>query len=197
MLDEYKLTEADFTGNDIEGLDDDPLLTPTELKERFDSAAKDVIVPKFNAMLDGILGKIYPVGAIYMSVSNINPSELFGGTWAAWGTGRVPVGVNTAQTEFNTVEKTGGETTHLLTAAESGEKGHNHIQNAHGHSYPVNNPGIADAYGPLNTVAQVGDVRTTVGLSTATNLAVPASNASNAHNNLQPYITCYMWKRTV
>lgn len=55
MLTDYKLTEADFTGNDIEGLDDDPLLTPTELKERFDSAAKDVIMPKYNDLIDELV----------------------------------------------------------------------------------------------------------------------------------------------
>jgi len=55
---------------------------------------------------------IYPVGSIYMSVNSTNPSVMFGGTWESWGSGKVPVGVNTEETEFNTVEKTGGEKTH-------------------------------------------------------------------------------------
>ena len=55
-----------------------------------------------------ILKRIYPVGSIYMSVNNTNPSNLFGGTWAAWGAGRVPVGVNASDSDFSTVEKTGG-----------------------------------------------------------------------------------------
>lgn len=38
------------------------------------------------------IGKLmHPIGSIYMSVENINPSTLFGGTWVAWGSGRVPV----------------------------------------------------------------------------------------------------------
>ena len=61
---------------------------------------------------------MHPVGSIYMSTSSTNPSSLFGGTWVAWGSGRVPVGVNTSDGNFNTVEKTGGESTHKLTVAE-------------------------------------------------------------------------------
>lgn len=61
-----------------------------------------------NKSLRPIVDAVYPVGSIYLSVNSVNPSELFGGTWAAWGTGRVPVGVDASQTEFNAVEKSGG-----------------------------------------------------------------------------------------
>ena len=50
----------------------------------------------------------YPVGAIYMSVSPTSPASLFGGTWTSWGSGRVPIGINSSDSDFNTVEKTGG-----------------------------------------------------------------------------------------
>ena len=65
-----------------------------------------------------LFNKVYPVGSIYMSVNSTNPSNLFGGTWVAWGSGRVPVGINTSDTSFNTVEKTGGNKTHAITASE-------------------------------------------------------------------------------
>ena len=61
---------------------------------------------------------IYPVGSIYMSVNATNPSTYFGGTWVAWGAGRVPVGINASDSNFNTVEKTGGAATVTLSASQ-------------------------------------------------------------------------------
>lgn len=40
-----------------------------------------------------------------MSVTSTIPLTYFGGTWVAWGSGRVPVGINTSDSNFNTVEK--------------------------------------------------------------------------------------------
>jgi hypothetical protein len=59
---------------------------------------------------------IYPVGAIYMSVSSTSPASLFGGTWTQWGSGRVPIGINSSDSDFNTVEKTGGSKEYELRA---------------------------------------------------------------------------------
>ena len=68
-----------------------------------------------NQRFQSILGEMYPVGSIYLSVKNENPSTKFGGTWVAWGSGRVPVGVNSSDSSFNSVEKTGGSKTHNHT----------------------------------------------------------------------------------
>lgn len=70
-----------------------------------------------------IFSLIYPVGSIYMSVKNTNPSSLFGGTWVAWGAGRVPVGMGSnGTTNYSTVESTGGaeSRSHSHTSATSG-----------------------------------------------------------------------------
>ena len=62
---------------------------------------------------------VYPVGAIFTSVSPTNPATSLGvGTWEAFGAGRALVGVDTTQTEFDTVEETGGAKTHTLTESE-------------------------------------------------------------------------------
>ena len=66
--------------------------------------------------MEQVLAKIYPVGAIYMSVSPTSPASLFGGTWTQWGSGRVPIGINSSDTDFNTVEKTGGNKNYELRA---------------------------------------------------------------------------------
>ena len=57
--------------------------------------------------ISSIAGSMYPVGSIYMSVTNTNPSAYFGGTWAAWGSGRVPVGVDASDTHILDVQVIG------------------------------------------------------------------------------------------
>lgn len=107
------------------------------------------------------------------------------GTWEAWGSGRVPVGVDTTQTEFETVEKTGGEKTHTLTLDEIPT--HNHNVELGG--YPVVNSAYTDATG-WNAFSE--GLAQTIGAP----LSTVNRGGNQAHNNLQPYITCYMWKRT-
>ena len=149
-----------------------------------------------------ILNMVYPVGSIYMSVNNVSPQTFIGGTWAVWGTGRVPVGVDTTQTEFNTVQKTGGAKTHTLTTNEM--PGHTHTQNAHSHTIRSNagsdSPvGINKAIGGIHRFNLQSNGVTNDGNSLyAENTAATNQNAGGgqAHNNLQPYITCYMWRRT-
>ena len=119
---------------------------------------------------------LYPVGSIKMTTTNTNPSTYLGGTWTAWGSGKVPVGVNTSETEFATVEKTGGEKTHTLTISE---------MPAHTH--------VADAYSS-NTSGN--DWVGAKGTSAINAFPTLSTGGDGAHNNLQPYITCYMWKRT-
>ena len=68
-----------------------------------------------NQRFQSILGEMYPVGSIYLSVKNENPSTKFGGTWVAWGAGKFIVGVNSSDSSFNSVEKTGGSKTHNHT----------------------------------------------------------------------------------
>lgn len=68
--------------------------------------AGDTILPVVD-----VLNYLYPVGSIYMSATMSTASQVmaaFGGTWEAWGAGRVPVGVDTADTDFDTAEETGG-----------------------------------------------------------------------------------------
>ena len=134
-----------------------------------------------NAKL-AILNMIYPVGSIFMSAALSTPAQVasaMGGTWVAWGAGRVPVGVDTSQTEFNTVGKTGGEKTHTLTVDEIPK--HRHYL---GQMY--------DGYHLAGQTAQPRGVYADYGQAIPTT----ETGGDQAHNNLQPYITCYMYKRT-
>lgn len=76
-----------------------------------------------------IIDLFYPVGSIYLSVNNTNPGDFLGGTWVAWGSGRVVTGVNTSWSEFSTVEKTGGSRTVNIQ--------HTHTGPSHYHSTPA------------------------------------------------------------
>ena len=122
----------------------------------------------------------HPVGSLFETTVSTNPGTLYGGTWAAWGGGRTPVGVNTADTSFNTVEKTGGEKAHTLTVQEMPP--HDHDLNAVNEGLEQSN----DSYHPPWRYNKQ---------YTVTVLSGP-SGGGQAHNNLQPYITCYIWKRT-
>ena len=115
----------------------------------------------------------WPIGSIYISVVNTNPSQWFGGVWESFGSGRVLVGVDTSQTEFNTVMKTGGS---------------KYLQK-HTHStatvYPFSFGGMRTAVANSSAADRTG---------TAYDV-VDSAGQGNAQN-LQPYITVYMWRRT-
>ena len=82
-----------------------------------------------------LLAYIYPVGSIKMTAENTNPSTYLGGTWVAWGAGKVPVGVDTTDTDFATVEKTGGEKEHILTTNEMPSHEHTTMYDYYGSTY--------------------------------------------------------------
>ena len=120
---------------------------------------------------------MHRVGDIIFSTSDENPSTIYGGTWVAWGKGQVPVGVDTSDSDFNTVEKTGGEKEHTLTVDEMPSHKHDFGQQFTG--MPVS----SGNYGYYMIAGTQTDV-------------IKNTGGNQPHNNLQPYITCYMWKRT-
>ena len=143
--------------------------------------------------IDSIMDKIYPIGSIYMSVSPTNPEETIGGAWVPWGQGKVPVGVDASDSDFNSVERIGGEKRHTLTVDEMPNHGHQsravkvdwvQLYNKNctsslcqGSNGEGNNKGWSDFTDNLD------------------NSANQRTGGNQSHNNLQPYITCYMWKR--
>jgi microcystin-dependent protein len=167
-------------------------------------------------ILDTLLDKIYPVGSIYTNaVDNTNPGTLLGfGTWTAFGAGRVPVGFNSSETEFNAAEKTGGAKTHTLTTAQI--PSHNHsvsvgttqirgsITNVAAQSVNTGIDGFgvfsADRDGAVgyavNSKSTGRSDRATLNADHNHSASAGNTGGGGAHNNLQPYITVYMWKRT-
>lgn len=151
---------------------------------------------------------LYPVGSIYISTASTNPATLFGfGTWSAFGAGRVIVGLNSGDTDFDVSEETGGAKTVTLTSAEMPAHGHtqdthNHTQDAHSHTEnaPSSASGGTDKFGIDTNASGIVASNQLTSSNVATNQAATATNQNTggggAHANVQPYIVCYMFKRT-
>lgn len=121
---------------------------------------------------------VYPVGSLYMSTSATNPSSYFSGTtWEAFSVGRTFIGVDPNDTAFNAANKTGGEKTHRLTTDEIPSHTHSTRIGTGSGPYSYNVQGL-----PVGADAST----TTTG----------ATGGGQAHNNLPPYVTCYIWRRT-
>ena len=224
----YAVKDYDEIGVSING-SEEPALTREELAkkiaelEKIVSDNKSELENKINSNFD----KIYPVGSIYISTSSANPSTIYGGTWERYGQGKTLVGLNESETEFSTINKTGGEKTHTLTIDEmpshnhgipsltgstntTGE--HNHLSYyAYGYTgwtgdIPSGNYGFIYNSDAIQNPSSAG----ITGLSssrysglggshnhtlTTDKSTTNSTGGSQPHNNLQPYITVYMWKR--
>lgn len=122
----------------------------------------------------------YRVGDLFLTTIATNPSNFLGGKWELFGPGRCLVCVDTSQTEFNSVKKTGGEKTHKLTIDEMPK----HQPQALLNTGDSNTTGSAINWQVVNNGRFYGwDMFKSFG-------------GDKSHNNLQPYITCYVWIRT-
>ena len=91
------------------------------------------------------------------------------------------VGLDAGDTSFDTVGETGGEKTHILTVAE---------MPAHKHKFGYTG-GNTDATGsPYSVGKAIGHDPSNVYSETT------STGGGGSHNNLQPYIVVYFWKRT-
>lgn len=160
---------------------------------------------------------VYPVGSIYMSTNPANPGSLFGGTWKALDEGRVLIGAGAAYP----AGQTGGKETHTLTTDEmpshthsgstSSAGSHRHDifanDNRFGTNYPLRNYSYAAVKG--NADGPTGDSNYNIaGTSSSPSLGETSSSGNHshtlslqsagggkAHNNMQPYLSVYMWTR--
>lgn len=156
----------------------------------------------YKSLLDNIRTTIfeqtYPIGSIYPSTSLSTAAQvattLGGGTWEAYGQGRVLVGKATSGT-FGTVGNTGGETTHTLTEAEIPQlTGHIQMHSAGAGTNLYNATGVFTSQGGTSNYYRSGGTQAT-GAMSLNNIEFSAGSGQ-AHNNLQPYVVVYMWRRT-
>lgn len=179
---EWHIKIAGVNQNDLTGIKEDISQLQTETTQLNDDVTD--LMGAFTSVTDltkQLFLLMHRVGDIIFSTSDENPSTIYGGTWVAWGKGQVPVGVDTSDSDFNTVEKTGGEKEHTLTVDEM--PSHTHAQYVT--SDNVSGGGIRVDYTKDGT-----SLPYLQGINTG------SSGGNQPHNNIQPYITCYMWKRT-
>lgn len=151
---------------------------------------------KLDNLITEKMKMMYPVGSIILKMNNVNPSTYLGfGTWELIAQGRTLVGVNTSDSDFNTVNKTGGAKTHKHWAG--GYKANmnlNAIDNKiyidaqFGKSNPeVSYPETARFNFPNGTEEAHSGENSVYGVS--------VSGQSAESSNVMPYLTTYIWHR--
>jgi hypothetical protein len=142
---------------------------------------------------------LMPIGFIYESTNPTSPAELFGfGTWVPFGPGRVPVGVDAGDADFDTVKETGGAKTVTLTEAQL--PAHTHAVTDPGHAhltqrYPTATGGSSGFTIDTSMSGTLAD-NTLPTKSATTGITLGNTGSGEAHSNLPPYITRYAWERT-
>lgn len=175
---EWHIKTAGANQNDLTVIKEDISQLQTETTQLNDDVT--MLMGAFTSVTDltkQLFLLMHRVGDIIFSTSDENPSTIYGGTWVAWGKGQVPVGVDTSDSDFNTVEKTGGEKEHTLTVDEMPSHKHDFGQQF------ATTSSLSGEYGYYMIAGTQTDV-------------IKNTGGNQPHNNLQPYITCYMWKRT-
>ena len=131
----------------------------------------------WNKLVNSIKSAMYPVGSVYITYNNINPGTFLGGTWERFGQGRTLVGEGTGNdgsTSMSfTAANTGGEYKHKLTVHE--------MPNVIWHS---------------NSGNQTGGLKLAFNQGSNFGINTLATNFDQPHNNIQPYIVVYFWRRT-
>ena len=160
-----------------------------EVKEDVEEVKTDVEDIVLN-MKKEILEAVFPIGSTYITQTNVNPSTILGiGTWERL-KGKVLVGLDENDTNFNTIGKTGGESTHTLTSDEMPK--HYHRINMGPTSVTIGEIGVG---GP-NSLVSRHNYDTNTAYDYTNGEATSVVGGGSAHNNLQPYeVVGYMWIR--
>lgn len=139
-----------------------------------------------------VLDNVYPIGSIYMNVNSTNPGTLFGGTWEQI-QGKFLLGMSSSYPAGSQ----GGEASHTLTTEEMPSHGHN----------PANEAGYYGFITDSKKAFSIGDMGSQSGsgryypyasaaFDISRNTLTGTTGGGKSHNNMPPYLSIYIWKRT-
>lgn len=148
---------------------------------------------------------VYPIGSIYININNISPNTIIGGTWERFAIGRAIVGVDENNNKFSSSNLHGGEKQHTLITEEMPAHTHGTVSLT---GYVKDICRQASSTGPscsgIFSVHTTGSEVVRWGKEHSSSYDGFNCDASHEHeyvgegkphNNLQPYITCYIWRR--
>ena len=145
-----------------------------------------------------VLDTVYPVGSIYMSVNSTNPGTLFGGTWEQI-QGKFLLGMSSSYPAGSS----GGEASHTLTADELPDHEHwvrqrNNSTRAYTRNFYMEGSSSTDPYSSVIRAEMSGGYgKPTVSWGGQLVAGgITSSNHDQPHNNMPPYLSVYIWKRT-
>lgn len=142
-----------------------------------------VLASKLDELVDARISAKRGVGSVEIRYDDINPATIFGGTWSNFGSGRMLVGLDSADPDFNTIGKTGGAKTHTLTIDQIP---------AHGHSTGV----FSGVDGETVGVPQEEPSEPFEGYFPKSSSRTGNTGGGQPHPNVPPYIVVRFWRRT-
>lgn len=149
--------------------------------------------------LPSIVDAIYPVGSIYMNVNNVDPGQIFGGTWV-----QIEDTFLLAAGQTYAAGATGGESSHALTKEELPTE-HMTFRRL----YNAADGSVIDVMASSETDGSIGAADGTQGrpninfhaatissITTGQKAMQYTYGGGQSHNNMPPYLAVYVWRRT-
>lgn len=172
--------KEDAINQKITGVSNDLANFTTETDTKF-TTTKEELTNLINTTIDNMINSIYPIGSVYISLTETSPGTYLKGTWEQFGQGRTLIGVGTGNDGTNTQEfginTQGGEYKHKLVVDEMPSHSHNYYSPI---VQLVSPASTGDTYGNYNKDYKI---------------ASDSTGGDGYHNNVQPYVTVYFWKR--